>query len=154
MAALPFLVYAFNQKFTVVVYVLFLFAVSTDFLDGYIAKKHKTASSLGAYFDTTADFLFVFVMFLVFVFEGFYQWWLPVLVAAVFVQFILTNIYANSTVYDPVGKYYGSLMFGGVGLTFLVQEPWMFTVVSVGVVVSSVAVLVSRLLYFLLRKER
>jgi phosphatidylglycerophosphate synthase len=131
-----------------------LFAVSTDVLDGYFAKKHKTASKRGAYFDASTDFLFVFVMFLVFVFEGFYEWWLPLLLAVVFGQFILTSLYAKKTVYDPVGKYYGSLMFGGVGLTLLAPEPLMFSIVSAGVVVSSVAVLCSRLLYFVLKRKQ
>jgi phosphatidylglycerophosphate synthase len=154
LVALPLLVYSFCQKLTVASYVLFLFAVATDFLDGYFAKKHQTSSKLGAYFDVTADFLFVFFMFVVFVFDGFYNWWLPILVTTVFVQFILTSIYTKKTAYDPVGKYYGSLMFGGVGLTLLVPEQLMLSIVSVGVVVSTVAVLTSRLLYFVLKRKR
>ena len=154
LVALPLLVYVFYHELKFVSYGLFLFAVSTDVLDGYFARKHKTASKLGAYFDALTDFLFVFVMFLVFVFEGFYEWWLPLLLTVVFGQFILTSVYTKKTVYDPVGKYYGSLMFGGVGLTLLLPEPLMFSIVSAGGVVSTVAVLCSRLLYFLLKENK
>ena len=151
--AVPFLVYSFIQNMTAVSYVLFLFAISTDFMDGYVAKKFDAASRLGSYFDVTADFLLVFGMFTVFVFEGFYEWWILVLVGFVFVQFVLTSVYLKRAVYDPVGKYYGSLMYGGVGLTLLSQEQIMLSVVSGGVLVCTVAALVSRVVYFVLKRK-
>lgn len=150
---LPFLIFSFVLGFTLVSYALFLFAILTDFLDGYYAKKFHLASKLGAYFDATADFLFVSVMLSVFVFECFYPLWLLVLVAFVFVQFILTNIVSRQAVYDPVGKYYGSLMYGAVGLTLLFQEQLLYNIVIVGIVVSSAACLVSRA-YFLFPAKR
>ena len=152
--ALPLLVYSFNQEIKAATYALFLFAVSTDFLDGYLAKKLEATSRLGSYFDATADFLFVSGMFLVFVIEGFYPSWILVLMVFVFAQFMLTSVYLKHAVYDPVGKYYGSLMYGGVGLTLLSQEQLMFSIVTVGIVVSTVAALSSRLAYFLLARKR
>ena len=152
--ALPLLVYSFNQEIKVATYALFLFAVSTDFLDGYIAKKREATSRLGSYFDVTADFLFVSGIFLVFVIEGFYSWWILILMVFVFVQFMLTSVYSKRAVYDPVGKYYGSLMYGGIGLTLLFQEQLMFKIVTVGIVVSTIAALSSRLAYFLLARKR
>ena len=70
--ALPLLIYAFNQEIKAATYALFLFAVSTDFLDGYVAKKLETTSILGSYFDVTADFVFFSGMFLIFILERFY----------------------------------------------------------------------------------
>jgi phosphatidylglycerophosphate synthase len=150
-AVLPFLILSFILGLTLVSYALFLFAILTDFLDGYYAKKFHISSKLGAYFDATADFLFVSVMLSVFVFEGFYPLWVLVLVVFVFVQFILTNIVSRQAVYDLVGKYYGSLMYGAVGLTLLFQKQLIY-IVSAGIVVSSVACLVSRAYFLFSRK--
>jgi phosphatidylglycerophosphate synthase len=138
--ALPLLMYSFNQEIKAATYALFLFAVSTDFLDGYLAKKLETTSMLGSYFDVTADFVFVSGMFLVFVLEGFYQSWILLLIVFVFAH--------------PVGKYYGSLMYGGVGLTLLFHEQLMLDIVTVGIVVSTVAALFSRVAFLLVRKRK
>jgi len=152
-AVLPFLIISFVLGFTLVSYALFIFAILTDFLDGYYAKNFRVASKLGAYFDATADFLFVSAMLSVFVFEGFYSLWLLVLVIVVFVQFVLTNIVSRQAVYDPVGKYYGSLMYGAVGLTLLFQEQPLYEIVTWGIVFSSAACLVGRA-YFLFSRKR
>ena len=149
LVALPFLLYSFSQEIRVVAYALFLFAVCTDFLDGYFAKKLEVTSRLGSYFDVTVDFLFVSGMFLAFILEGFYQLWILFLVVFVFVQFMLTSFYSKRTVYDPVGKYYGSLMYGGIGLTLLFPEQLVYSTVTIGIVVSTIASLFSRLAYFL-----
>jgi phosphatidylglycerophosphate synthase len=152
-AVLPFLILSFILGLTLLSYTLFLFAILTDFLDGYYAKKFHVASKLGAYFDATADFLFVSAMLCVFVFEGYYSFWILLLVVFVFVQFILTNIVSRQAVYDPVGKFYGSLMYGAVGLTLLFQEQLIYNIVTVGIVFSSAACLVSRA-YFLFSRKR
>jgi phosphatidylglycerophosphate synthase len=153
-SALPFLIYSFNLELQNATYALFLFAISTDFLDGYIAKKLEVTSKFGSYFDVTADFVFVSGMFLFFILEGFYLSWILLLIVLVFAQFMLTSFYSKRTVYDPVGKYYGSLMYGGIGLTLLFQEQLMFTIVTVGVVVSTIAALSSRIAYLLIRKRK
>ena len=148
-AAVPFLLYSFNQQIRVATYALFLFAICTDFLDGYIAKKLEATSSLGSYFDVTADFLFVSGMFLIFILEDFYPLWILLLIVTVFVQFMLTSLYSKRTIYDPVGKYYGSLMYGGVGLTLLFPEQLVYKTVIIGIVISTIVSLFSRLAYFL-----
>ena len=152
--ALPFLVYSFNQEITALTYLLFLFAVFSDFLDGYVAKKYETSSQLGSYFDVTADFVFVLVMFLVFVSNGLYSIWIVVLICLVFGQFILSSVYWKRTSYDPIGKYYGSLMYGGIGLTLLFSDPIVYTIVSLGVIVSTVTSLITRAWYFMRSQKR
>jgi phosphatidylglycerophosphate synthase len=151
--ALPCLVYSFNQQIRAATYALFLFAICTDFLDGYAAKKLEAASTLGSYFDVTADFLLVSGMFLTFILEDVYPLWILLLIIAVFVQFMLTSLYSKRTVYDPVGKYYGSLMYGGIGLTLLFPEQLVYSIVIIGVVVSTIGVLLGRLAYFVQKRE-
>ena len=152
--SLPLLVFSFIHEIKAATYFLFIFALCTDFLDGYIAKKLEVTSKLGSYFDVTADFLFVSAMFLVFIFEGFYSWWILLLIIFVFVQFMAASVYSKQPVYDPVGKYYGSLMYGGIGLTLLIQEQFMFNTVTAGILVSTLVVIASRLAYFLLARKR
>lgn len=152
--ALPFLLYSFNQQIQVVTYALFLFAICTDFVDGYAAKKLEATSRLGSYFDVTADFILVSGMFVMFVLEEVYPLWILLLIVAVFVQFVLTSLYSKQTIYDPVGKYYGSLMYCGIGLTLLFSEQLTFNIVTIGIVVSTIVSLFSRLVYFLRAQNR
>jgi len=153
LVALPFLLYSFSQEIRVVSYALFLFVICTDFLDGYLARKLEVPSRLGSYFDVTVDFLFVSSMFLTFSFKRVYPLWIFLLIVFVFVQFMLTSFYSKRTVYDPVGKYYGSLMYGGIGLTLLFPEQLVYSIVTTGIVVSTIASLFSRLAYFLRTKN-
>ena len=122
---------------------LFLFLLFTDFLDGYLARKLGVSSKFGTYFDVTADFILVFSLFLAFGSEGFYAEWVLILVAAVFAGFMLTSR-SSSRAYDPVGKYYGSLLYGAIGLRFLFSGPLFCSVVTVGVVTFSAASILSR----------
>ena len=126
---------------------MFLFAVATDFADGYVAKKLCLTRKFGAYFDATVDFIFVFGVFAYFVYCDFYSVWLLFLIAFEFAQFMLTSNF-STLVYDPVGKYYGSLLYGAVGLTLLFSGEPVYTIVSVGVVVATAVSLLSRLFYF------
>ncbi len=153
LAALPFLIFSYNQQIKALEYTLFLFAAATDVLDGYVAKKLKTSSTVGAYLDATVDFIFVSGMLTVFVLDDHYPFWVLGLICLVFGQFILTNIVLKRTIYDPIGKYYGSLIYGGVGLTLLFSEPLVYSIVTWGIVVSTVASLVSRA-YFLGKQKR
>ena len=145
--SLPFLVYFFIQEIKILSYAVFVFAVCTDFLDGYTAKKLGATSQFGSYFDVTADFILVIGMFVTFFTAEIYSVWVIVLIASVFLQFIVSNIYSKQTIYDPIGKYYGSLMFGAVGLTLLFTEEIAYSIVTAGIAVTSVASIVSRLIH-------
>ena len=153
LVALPHLFYSFNYENTIAVYTLFLFSIGTDFVDGYAARKLQSTSKLGAYFDVTVDFLFISGMYLAFINKGNYSPWILLIVVFVFSQFILTNLYVKRTVYDPIGKYYGSLLFGGIGLTLLFPEPLVYSIVTIGIVVVSVGSFFSRLTYLLKASE-
>ena len=131
--------------------VLFLFLILTDFLDGHLARKHRVYSKVGAYFDAITDFILIFSLFLVFGPEGFYSEWVLIVVVAVFAWFILTGI-SFDRIYDPVGKYYGSLLYGVIGLRFVFSGSLFCNLVTGGIVVFSVASILSRVI-FLLKKQ-
>jgi phosphatidylglycerophosphate synthase len=146
---LPHLVYAFHHGYTPLVYTLFLFAISTDLIDGYVARKLNAQSKVGAYLDVTVDFVFISGIYLVFISKGLYSPWLLVITSAIFFQFILTNLYSNQTIYDPIGKYYGSLLLGGIGLTLIFQGQMVCSIVTIGIITSTIICILSRILYFL-----
>ena len=132
---------------------LFLFLLFTDFLDGYLARKLGVTSKFGTYFDVTADFTLIFSMLIVFGSTGFYADWVLILVAAVFVGFVLTGL-SSSKIYDPVGKYYGSLLYGAICLRFIFLGPLFCSGVTIGVVVFSAASILSRATFILKSKCR
>ena len=132
---------------------LFLFLLLTDCLDGYVARKFEVTSKLGTFFDVTADFVLVFSVLLVFGSRGFYADWVPMLVAAMFAWFVLTSLYSRR-IYDPVGKYYGSFLYGMIGLRFIFSGQGLYSVVTVGIVGFSVASIVSRVIFILKKLAR
>lgn len=147
----PLLVFLVSRGMFVYGAALFLVLVFTDALDGYLARKLGVSSKFGAYFDVTADFILVFAMFLSFGSEGFYADWILIVIAAVFTGFLLTS-HSSSKIYDPVGKYYGSLLYGVISLRFILSGPLFYDGVTVGVTVFSAASILSRAA-FLLKKH-
>jgi phosphatidylglycerophosphate synthase len=129
-------------------YGLFLFSIGTDLLDGFIAKKLNAKSKFGANLDVVIDFLFIFSTYLFFVLKGIYSPFLLLPIIIMFMQFVVTNQYLRKTIYDPIGKYYGSLLFGGLGLTLLFQTQIMYDIVTLGIIVITIASILSRFKHF------
>jgi len=150
---LPHLFYSFTNQITGVSYFLFLFAIGTDILDGYIARRFGLVSKLGGYFDVTVDFLFISGMYLYFIVNGIYSIWILLIIISFFAQFVLSILYMKKTVYDPIGKYYGSLLFGGIGLTLLFPNQLTYDIVTYGIVISTLISLISRITFFILRRN-
>jgi phosphatidylglycerophosphate synthase len=148
LAILPFLVYAFSIENTAATYILFVFAISTDLVDGYVARRLDVQSTYGVYFDAIVDYIFISGMFLVFVNHGFYPAWILVLIGFVFLQFLLTSLFLKQFS-DPIGKYYGSLLFGAVGLTLLFSGSHFHDLITLCIVFVTAISLISRIFYLL-----
>ena len=146
---LPHLLFAFNHQIILLSYVLFLFSIGTDLADGFIARKLDSVSTFGAYLDVIFDFIFIIGMYLNFTIMGIYSPWILFMIIFVFSQFILSNMYLKQTIYDTIGKYYGSLLFGGVGLTLLFPNPLIYQIVTIGITISTATSLISRITYLL-----
>ena len=130
---------------------LFLFLISTDFFDGFLARKYSLSSKFGMYFDVTTDFVFVFSMFAAFIQKGFCAIWILAVITVVFVEFLLTSLFLTKP-YDPVGKYFGSLLYGMIGFRFILSGQFFYDAVTVGVAAFAVASIVSRAV-FILKKQ-
>jgi phosphatidylglycerophosphate synthase len=128
-AALPLFVIFYSKGNMAACLGLLFFCAATDYLDGYLARRLSVASKLGAYYDATTDFTFMFGLYAFFVFLGLYPVWLTVLIVAAFAQFIATSLFAKK-LYDPVGKYIGSALYIGVALTLLAPDEVTFLFVQ------------------------
>ena len=130
---------------------LFFIAVASDAFDGYIARQLGASSSAGAYFDIIADFILVLNVFLAFVIDGIYPYWILILIVLVFLQFIVSSKF-KVLIYDPLGKYYGSFLFLMILITLLPLEFINYNLLLVIIVVFTFISLISRYLYFIFRK--
>lgn len=163
LAILP-LIYSFNNLSGLITFSIFLASITTDVIDGFIARKLKATTKIGAYLDVIVDFLFITGMYLTFIFKGIYPLWILLVIVFVFAQFIVSNIILKKTIYDPFGKYYGSILFGGIGVTILVtdsifsnliifSDQQVFTMVIFTIVFSALASLLSRFIYLLKQRK-
>ena len=130
--------------------VVFVFAATTDLLDGYLARRMNVASKLGAYYDGITDFVLIIGIYAFFTLKSIYPIWLPLLIIASFAQFLATSQYAKK-LYDPIGRYTGSALFIGIVLTIAFPTQAIFDFVQYAFIGFFVVSLVSRTLSF---KER
>jgi phosphatidylglycerophosphate synthase len=147
-AAALLLLYTFLNDLRAWALGVFLFAVVTDALDGYVARRLGGSPFLGPYSDAAADFLLVLAAFSAFVMEGVYPLWTLLLIVAMFIQFVLTSR-LDRPVYDPVGKYYGLFLFCAVGVTLVVPDPTVCRGVLVGILGFTAASAISRFVFLL-----
>ncbi len=142
---LPFFIYLVNLGNIAACLGLLTFCAITDFLDGYLARKLKATSHFGAYFDASTDFILMFGIFTFFYSLGNYSIWLLFLIAASFIQFIVTSFYSKK-LYDPVGRYLGSALYIGIVLTLLWPTQVVFSFVQYAFAVFFLVSIVSRVI--------
>ena len=58
--------------------ILYLIAIFTDFLDGYIARKYNVVSGLGKVLDATIDKVFFFILVSYFIYENVFSFYLMI----------------------------------------------------------------------------
>jgi phosphatidylglycerophosphate synthase len=144
-AALPLFFYLFNLGNVTSCLILLAFCSATDFFDGYFARKLKVTSRFGAYYDATTDFILMIGIFTIFYAIEYFPIWLLLLIAASFIQFLVTSQYAKK-LYDPIGRYLGSALYIGVVLTLLWPTQAIFLFVQYGFVVFFAVSLISRII--------
>lgn len=150
---LPCLLSSFNKKNTLAAFIFFLVSIGTDFLDGFIARKINQASKFGAYLDVITDFLFITTMYVTFIINDLYSPWILLIIVFVFIQFIVSNIILKQTIYDPIGKYFGSILFAGIGITILFSIQLIYDIITIIIVIFALVSLLSRIKYLLKRKK-
>jgi len=142
-AVIPFFIYFYNQENLIVCLILFTFTAFTDFLDGFVARKLKITSTIGAYYDALTDFILIIGIYTFFFTKSYYPIWLPILITASFAQFLATGRYVKK-LYDPIGRYVGSALYIGIVLTLLFPTQAIFYFVQYAFVVFFLVSLASR----------
>jgi phosphatidylglycerophosphate synthase len=143
LAALPLFLYLFFNGHTVLYMLVFALSMVTDLVDGFLARKLKAASKFGAYFDAVTDFVLVMGIFAAFAVSSYYPAWMLLLIGASFAQFLATSLYAKK-LYDPIGKYIGSVLYIAIGLTLLSPTAPIFALVEVGFPLFAITSFVTR----------
>jgi phosphatidylglycerophosphate synthase len=142
-AAAPLFVHTLSNCQAMSAVGLLLFAAFMDVLDGCLARRLGACSIFGAYFDATADFLFILIAFGAFVVQDVYPAWTLLVIGGMFLQFVLTSR-LGQPVYDPVGKYYGVFLFVVTGVTLILSNPVVCDVMLVGILGLTAVSVVSR----------
>ena len=125
---------------------IFGFAMITDVVDGYLARKWSVTSSTGAYLDITADFIFVIGGFSAFIIKGIYPFWLLIIIIFMFIQFIITSKSKNP-IYNPLGKYYGAFLFLSIFINLIINNITINSLLTLIIVLFTIISITSRFLY-------
>jgi phosphatidylglycerophosphate synthase len=126
---LPLFFYLYSTGNITSCLILLAFSASTDFFDGYLARKLKVTSRFGAYYDATTDFVLIIGIFTFFTLDGYYPVWLLILIAASFTQFLASSLYSKK-LYDPIGRYIGSALYIGIVLTLILPTQATYSFVE------------------------
>lgn len=146
---LAFLVfYSYINGLQIWAILLFTFAVFTDFLDGYLARKLKATTNGGAYLDTFADFILILITLSAFIIKGLYPYWILILIIFMYIQFVLTSG-IKKPIYDPLGKYYVGLLFVSIGITMIFPLSIVSIILLVIITVFSIIMFINRLFIIL-----
>ncbi len=124
----------------------------TDLLDGRLARRLDAATASGAYLDVVADFGVILAVFVPLMTRGIYPAWLLVMVGVMFVQFVLTSR-RGRPVYDPVGKYYGTLLYGAAFVTLALPDFAVIYGTFRTVVILTVVSLACRIIFLIATPE-
>jgi len=122
---------------------LYGFVVLSDAVDGWLARRLDAVTRFGGFFDAITDIVAILFLLALLGWRGVVPVWVPVAPAVVAGIFLATSSRAAPR-YDPIGKYYGTILFLVVGVLLWGVGPAARTGLSVLVLVTSVAVLVSR----------
>lgn len=129
-------------------FICLAFAMLSDAIDGPLVRRLGAPSVAGAYFDATADCVVILSAFSAFARIGIYPAWIAGLIGVVFLLFIVTSRLTPS-IYDPVGRQIGGILFLCVAATLLLSD-FFFQAVILSVVVGALmATLTARLFHTL-----
>lgn len=101
--------------------VLFALAIATDLADGWVARRYREASPLGALIDHGADALFVTTGSAALALHGELPVWLPVAIAFAFTQYVLDSRPGPVLRGSSLGRWNGIAYFVPIG-TVVVRD--------------------------------
>lgn len=149
MLGAPALAYMILQRRAEGALIVFGVLAMTDVLDGVAARALGATTPRGAYLDVGADFAVVVAGFGSLAVLGVYPWWLLALFAMMFGQFLLTSGLEGPPRYDPIGKRYGAILYGALGLTLAFPDLALIEATAALLLALTAVTLGSRVAYLL-----
>jgi len=122
---------------------LYGFVVLSDAFDGWLARRLDAVTRFGGFFDAITDIVAILFLLALLSWNGVVPLWVPIAPALVAGVFLVTSSRAAPR-YDPIGKYYGAILYVVVGILLWGVGPVARTALSVVILVASAAVLASR----------
>ena len=112
----PFALFMARGDLRSAVFALIVWAVAltTDFVDGPVARRRGTMTALSGTFDHTSDFLFVTSGLFAGAYRGVFPWILPTLIVAAFAQYVIDSYWIHRQTKlrgSKLGRYNGMLYF-------------------------------------------
>lgn len=139
----PLLFYCIIHDQRSLSFIIFLITITSDYFDGFAARKLKATSHKGAYLDVISDFVLILSAFSGFIITGILPIWILFIIILMFLQFIITSK-IDKPVYDPVGKYYGSFLFACMGIILILPLKQIIDILLVFILVFSSISILSR----------
>lgn len=154
-----------------IILAIFLIASFTDFLDGYLARKHNLVTNFGKFLDPIADKLLVITALVMLVETGIIPTWIPVVVIAR--EFLVSGVRmlaageGNVIAASMLGKIKTVSQMIAISLALIDTNPFMAFIsggpqgfafalnllMSVAMVVSVIATIWSGVDYFIKSKD-
>jgi CDP-diacylglycerol---glycerol-3-phosphate 3-phosphatidyltransferase len=113
-----------DARSAIFAFAVWVVALTTDFLDGPIARRRGTATSWSGTFDHTSDFLFVTSGLFAGALRGAFPWILPILITAAFAQYAIDSYWIHRRTKlrgNKLGRYNGILYFVPSGMETLIR---------------------------------
>ena len=147
----PLLFFLVYENYYIYAFAFFVLIIITDLIDGMLARKFNATSNFGAYYDSIVDFAVVVSAFAAFSLDEIYPYWILIIFTSLFVFFILTSkIY--DLIYDPIGKYYGALLFIAIGISLIYPKYPITLTIQIFVIFITILTVISRT--YSLKKSR
>jgi|HubBroStandDraft_2_1064218.scaffolds.fasta_scaffold91026_3 CDP-diacylglycerol--glycerol-3-phosphate 3-phosphatidyltransferase len=123
---LPFAIFMArgDERSAMYALLVWIVALTTDFLDGPIARRNGTVTPLSGTFDHTTDFLFVTSGLFAGALRGAFPWILPVLITAAFSQYVIDSYWIHRQAKlrgSKLGRYNGMLYFVPTCMEILIR---------------------------------
>jgi len=151
----PLFLLTFLNNQIVLSIIIYILAVVTDAIDGYIARAMDYSTSTGAYLDIIADLILVLTGFIAFIIKGIYPIWILIVIGAMFLQFVITSR-TKTPVYDPIGKYYGSFLFLVIFITLInsiFNNSFLNVILLILIIIFTIISFISRL-FFIIKSNK
>ena len=117
--------------------------VLSDALDGWLARRLDAVTRFGGFYDAIADIAVILALLVLLCTCSVVPVWVPIAPVVVAGIFLATSSRAAPR-YDPIGKYYGAVLYVVVGMLLWGVGPVVCTALCILVPAMSGAVLISR----------